>query len=506
MEPVDLAQTPLPELLVDLATQRATGTLVLERGEVRKRIALLDGGLVGAESTLPHEALGARLVASGELTSEQQRKAREAAAGRGCSEAAALAGLKLVEPRRLLEAMRERIASCTAEALAWQSGQASFDTQARPADDARSLRTEVHGAVLQALAAHPRPDELAAPLFVHRERFASLASGREAQLREWIGDDAVALRVLRALDGNHRFDEALATGFQEPRALAALWLADRCRFLRHADHPRDDDPDAADERACDASAAPEIEIEVTSGVGAAAAGAAAEPPPERAASAASGSTATSPESEEARKEILRLHDLLGDADHYSVLGVETDAKPAAIKKAYFKAAKRFHPDKLARLGIADVREAAAEVFAALAEAHEVLSDPARRKQYDERLAGGDGADQVDVTRLAQAEGFFRKGEVLAKMGDFRGAAELFGNAVTAWPDESAYQAALGYALYKKSPPDLEKARGALEIAVNLQPGNAQAHQWLGLVLRSLGDVNGSAEHSARARKLDPSIG
>ena len=189
-----------------------------------------------------------------------------------------------------------------------------------------------------------------------------------------------------------------------------------------------------------------------------------------------------------------------------MLGVEPDSAAAVIKKAYFKAAKRYHPDALARLGLAHIKHQASEVFAAIAEAHEVLSDADRRHGYDEALASGSVTDDVDVTRIAQAESFFRKGEVLVKMGDFRGAAELLETAVELWPDECIYQATLGWACFRKNPPDNAAAVEALQIAVNLDPESAQAHLWLGQVLRAQGDVNGAAEHSARARQLDPEIG
>lgn len=63
-------------------------------------------------------------------------------------------------------------------------------------------------------------------------------------------------------------------------------------------------------------------------------------------------------------------------DYYKVLGVSRDADENAIKKAYRKLAKKYHPD--ANAGSAQ----AEEKFKEATEAYTVLSDPEKRKMYD----------------------------------------------------------------------------------------------------------------------------
>jgi molecular chaperone DnaJ len=74
-------------------------------------------------------------------------------------------------------------------------------------------------------------------------------------------------------------------------------------------------------------------------------------------------------------------------DFYNVLGVSSTASQDEIKKAYRKLAKKNHPDANA----SDAK--AAERFKEISEANNVLSDPAKRKQYDEmrRYGAFDGA-------------------------------------------------------------------------------------------------------------------
>ena len=73
------------------------------------------------------------------------------------------------------------------------------------------------------------------------------------------------------------------------------------------------------------------------------------------------------------------------------------------------------------------------------------------------------------------------------MGNFAGALEYLEPAVELWPDEPAYQAALGWALYKQPQSDAERAREHLEIARAQAPDDPTTLYRLGLVLRSVGD-------------------
>ena len=64
-------------------------------------------------------------------------------------------------------------------------------------------------------------------------------------------------------------------------------------------------------------------------------------------------------------------------DYYEVLGVDKNADEAAIKRAYRVLAKKYHPD----MNPGDAE--AEKKFKEASEAYAVLSDPEKRRQYDQ---------------------------------------------------------------------------------------------------------------------------
>ena len=84
-------------------------------------------------------------------------------------------------------------------------------------------------------------------------------------------------------------------------------------------------------------------------------------------------------------------------DYYQVLGVDKTASQNDIKKAFRKLARKYHPD----LNPND--SSAKDKFQAINEANEVLSDPEKRKKYDEYGEHWKHADEFEAQKRARQE-------------------------------------------------------------------------------------------------------
>lgn len=84
-------------------------------------------------------------------------------------------------------------------------------------------------------------------------------------------------------------------------------------------------------------------------------------------------------------------------DYYSILGVQKTASADDIKKAYRKLARKYHPD------VNPDNEEAKRKFQQVNEANEVLSDPEKRKKYDEYGENWKHAEEYEKAKQQQAQ-------------------------------------------------------------------------------------------------------
>ncbi len=478
-----LGVLPLPVLLLLLHQSRFSGVLRLTSPTKARTVELAEGRPLRVRGA----ALCTRLVSDGVLSKESAARVAARAEAHGGTEEKALLALQLMKPRDLWLALRQHERDVLLECFEWPEGEFELTPTDEPL--ASEWAHDALAVLFEGVASRWSAERTLAALGPAAERFARPGPGFD-EARAALSKIPGATALCNRLDGSTRLGEAAG----DPRGLAVALLLHGLGGLAYADAPAGGD---AVEPAPTSASPERNEIEIVID-----AGTQGGPIPEDGAAAEAideGASEGSESVDAIRRAVLERHAHGATLDHYALLGVRRTADASEVRRAYVLAAKAYHPDAIARLGLDDLREPANALFGRISRAYEVLSNADLRREYDEGLAGS-GEDEAQ--RIASAETFYRKGDVLLRKGSFDEALRFLRPAAELAPDEAAYRVALGWALFKKQQPDLDAARIHLEHAVAQQPDDAVAHHRLGAVLRALGKSAEAAAHATRAQTLD----
>jgi len=148
-------------------------------------------------------------------------------------------------------------------------------------------------------------------------------------------------------------------------------------------------------------------------------------------------------------------------NYFEYFELTPEATTPMVKKAYFKLARRFHPDSLIDESPIYARLAEA-IFAKASGAYEVLEDDEAREKYVAKYIRGE-KDENDlamekVQEILAAEAAFKAGVRLANQGKAVKAVEKLTEAVQRYDEEAEYRGWLGFALFRANQSvDFEKA-------------------------------------------------
>ncbi len=483
-----LDQTSVPRLLAEAWRDRRSGWLRLARGRCERRIQVQDGSPIAIESSLEDDVFAQTLEDDGRITHADRIEVERLARDRAIPQTSAVLALRLLDAKALYKAIRSSTRNQICETFEWQTGGYQW-TQLSEEEDSTGKPHDILNLIQEQLPRRWGNDRLFQSLLPNSECYGDISPRFRRVADKLARTGEHAKKAIARLDGSVPVGQILGECAGHPLAASTLWTLLHAGIFRVR----------TDRRSLEA-VPPKIhfEVEVTSTDSSAA----RVVNPNASTTGLAARSKASAKSEALRVEIQTLREQVSNLDHYNALGLTAAASPAHIKRAYFKAAKKFHPDTLARLGLEELRNDAAQVFARIAEAFETLSDPSKKAAYD---AGGSEEPEIDTLRLVQAETSFRKGEILVRMGNFAGALEYLEPTVQLWPDEPAYQSGLGWALYKQPGSNPARAREHLEIACSQAPDDAVILFRLGVVLRAMGETETADAMIARARSLEPSL-
>jgi curved DNA-binding protein CbpA len=462
-----LATTPIAHLLVYGLDRRLTGSLVVEQPTREKHaLQLVEGAAVAAITGTEVAPLGQLAVERGVIARERLAAALELAREGAQRLGQVLLGWGVLDEARLQGLLREQLAR-RVEHLAtlppeahygYYDGADFLQRAGRP--DAPPAPQALIWRAIKKSADEAKVAEVLARVEGVPLRFQPDAplAGFELEPAEQAVVDVLAAKPQPVAEvvGRQLLDPA------RTRKLVYLFLV-----LRYFDTGATARPVGALARASVVPSAPSPVPQAPPPK--------SPPPPARA-----------PEDDAFRKELRARAEATRDS-YYDLLGVPPDSPSTAIAAAYFQLAKRWHPDRLGP-EYADVRDLATKIFARMSEAHQVLSDPERRKQYDELVKTGEGAaeEQEQVQRIVRAATNFQKAQVFLKRNNMAGAEEAARAALADAPDQADHIAMVAWIEASKPNADQEKQLKELNRAARLEQANLRVRWFRGQVLKRLG--------------------
>jgi len=484
-----LKRTPLARLLQRIYAQRATGSLLLLRDAVKKIVMFVEGYPVSVRSNVLGECLGQillekRLITSDALAESVQRMQKEKR-----QQGQILIEMGALSPYNLERALVEQLEAKLFEIFAWPDGKFLFKAGDSAPGGATRLERPPAALILEGIRRHYDEARQKAALERHADQFFALSADPLLRLQE-MTSNPTELAFIRSIDGTRRLEEILARA-EIPREQARLLLVALSEAGMIQPHETTSRRKAAAPVAAPAPAAVPTP---------------AAPPP-----MGSG-------------ELSMMLQMARTQDYFWVLGVERDATPAAVDRAYEALARSFHADRY-RLAPDDDRKTAKEMFDILAEAHRVLQDPARRRAYLAKLGRSDsspenssgGAERPAPSSAAPravasspssnpAHSLYEVGLEHLRARRHHEAVEVLRQAARLIPNHADYRAALGWALFRQAPADARAGRAAiaeLRRATQIDERHRTAAQHLAEIYAQTGQPDLAIAELERLLALDP---
>jgi tetratricopeptide (TPR) repeat protein len=195
--------------------------------------------------------------------------------------------------------------------------------------------------------------------------------------------------------------------------------------------------------------------------------------------------------------------------YFEVLGIGPDATDAQAKKAYFKLAKEFHPDRVYDHEARTVKKYADKIFAVVNTAYQELKTAQGRAGYQKRLDElSQGIDlNKEAEALLQSEMAFQKGVVYYRKRDFANALAQFQDAYSLNPREADHHVYLGYLLFQKAYPGdqgtWQEGVALVKKAIELDKNNVDGPLFLGNIHKVLGDIDQAEAMYKKVVQLRP---
>jgi tetratricopeptide (TPR) repeat protein len=220
-----------------------------------------------------------------------------------------------------------------------------------------------------------------------------------------------------------------------------------------------------------------------------------------------------PEVAALRERIQTKAAAIASQNYYEMLGLSQGASEEEVRKAFFRLAKEFHPDRSAKPGLQDLEETLEYVFSNLTEAQRTLIDPDAREEYEVTMQEGPKRtsmapgprDEDQVRDALEAEKLFQKAVVLMRAEKWDKSLELVDRARQLAPREGEYLAVWAYLQSRTRTHDapVDDLIAHLRRAEETSPKSERVHLYLGQLLKRVGHTAEARTHFEQVIDVNP---
>lgn len=187
-------------------------------------------------------------------------------------------------------------------------------------------------------------------------------------------------------------------------------------------------------------------------------------------------------------------------NYYQILQVSSDSSASEVKQAYFKLARKYHPDLFSRNLSTEIKNKIDDIFDKITKSYHTLSDDNKKQEYNKKLDSPKKGSKKDLEKRAEVK--FRQGKTLYNQARYKEAQVLLEEAIRMNQNKGNYLLLLAMSqsrirLYKR------KAVENFKKAIKLQPWSPDAYFGLGMLYKNEGMPTLASNQFKKALNVDP---
>ncbi|HDH50992.1 MAG TPA: DUF4388 domain-containing protein, partial [Nitrospirae bacterium] len=374
----------LADVLIGLQRSTKTGVLRVASGSVIKEVFIRNGDMIFASSNYKEDGFGELLVRQKRISQEEFDKARGLSEESGSKLGKVLVELGCLKPKEVFVAVQHQIEEIILSLFAMETGKFRFHEGSLSSDDLITLRISAANIICNGIKnvnniLHIK--KVIPPLTAVLD-----LSPSPMNIFQDVKLDGSDKAILSCIDGKRSLKTVLSLSLlPEPDTLKTICALLSIGMIAVRKEER---------------APAELKIEDVEEI-------IKEPAEE-----------ITPEFLNKVEDILKK---LWSIGYYGILGTEKNASAEEISKAYYSKSKEFHPDRHFALPSDDqddLKGKLTAIFSYITEAHEHLSDPGRKAEYDRTLLPEaveiEEAAKEKAAKLAEEEDAKEKAAKLAE--------------------------------------------------------------------------------------------